>query len=903
MSKARNVFVLLAVVVGGLGGSLALMNTASAHSGHTVSIGDATHAEGTAVAPLGDPNEDTSNVSVTVTINPAPQPGETITVPYATNSGATPPAEADPSAPVTYGGGCDPGCDYPQSSGSVVFDNPLSTTETISIPVLQDRTDEVDERFNVQLGTPVRCEPSGTCSSSGAAVTDGLGVVTITDDDGTPSIVMLDTNADEDDGTLNATARMNGASERNVTVNFATANNSAVAPGDYTARTGTFAFPNSNDSFREDAQAVTIVDDTLAEGPENFFVNLSGPTNSTIADSQGVQTINDNEAPVISVSNASAEEGSPLLFRISISTPPDAIGETATVNYETVDGTAVAPGDYTSRSGSVTFQPFQTQPHTVEVPTIQDGVSENPETMILRISKPTNCCTNFDYQIVNSDGTGVIRPETPGHDFNGDGFADSAFGAPTEDVGKRANAGAINVIYGDSSGISPTTPSDQVWHLNSSGVLGSTGDQDRFGSALGFGDFNSDGFDDIAVGIPGESGKAGAVSVIYGSSTGLTSTNNQLWSQNAGANPNEVEETSEAGDAFGTSLAGGDFNGDGFDDLAVGVPGEDVGGVADAGAVNVLLGSASGLTSTNDQLWSQDPLSDTHEAGDRFGFSVAAGDLNGDGRSDLVIGVPGEDVGTVVDAGAANVVYGGSSGLTAAGDQFWNQETTEDASETGDAFGYSVAAGDINGDGFGDAVFGVPREDITTKADAGGVNVVYGSSSTGLVATGGQFFSQDTTAVEGASETNDLFGFAVAIGDFNGDARGDLSIGVPLESIGSKANAGAANVLYGSASNVSTTNNQLFSQDATGIVGKAEKNDLFGVALSVGDYNGDDRDDLLIGARSEDFGTTRKNGGMAHAIYGAAAGLSSTGNEAWHQNVANVGGGIEKGDGFGSAVL
>src|SRR5262249_47532020 len=137
-----------------------------------------------------------------------------------------------------------------------------------------------------------------------------------------------------------------------------------------------------------------------------------------------------------------------------------------------------------------------------------------------------------------------------------------------------------------------------------------------------------------------------------------------------------------------------DLNGDGQADLAVGVPGESVGTTTSAGAVNVIYGSGGGLTATGNQQWTQNSAGvlDSAEAGDSFGAALAAGDVDRDGHADLAIGVPGESVGTTAGAGALNMLYGSSGGLTSTANQLWSQDTPSilDQSEANDEFGAAM---------------------------------------------------------------------------------------------------------------------------------------------------------------------------------------------------------------------
>ena len=460
------------------------------------------------------------------------------------------------------------------------------------------------------------------------------------------------------------------------------------------------------------------------------------------------------------------------------------------------------------------------------------------------------------------------------YDFDGNGFPDLVVGAPGLQVSAVRQTGGVVILPASASGLSLR---EKVVSQSSRGLPGASETGDEFGAAVTSADFDRDGFADLAIGQPGEGGGlegVGAVTVVYGSSRGLDTTRSAGFGAPSGPS---------AFASFGTALVAGDFNRDGFPDLAVGAPLDDVDQSQDtdfhpSGTVTVMSGGARGITSTGAVVLRRQGLP-SFDVG--FGAVLAAGDLDRDGGADLVVGSRGQRfvdegfagsvsycrgaaggpagctrlVQSADYAGMTSIAVGNMSGdarpeivvgvpiaeeddpghvkilqlgagtpLTVAREQTLSQGRSGDgvpgSDEPGDSFGRSLAIGDIDRDGLADLAIGSSGEDD----DSGRVTVVHGAPNGWRV--GGNFaYDQDTAGIPGARERGDAFGWSVTLLDHNRDNRLDLTVGAAFEN----GSSGAITTLRGSGRRFALSGSRTFGLATLGYAHPADA--LFSFAL------------------------------------------------------------------------
>lgn len=478
-------------------------------------------------------------------------------------------------------------------------------------------------------------------------------------------------------------------------------------------------------------------------------------------------------------------------------------------------------------------------------------------------------------------------------DVNGDGYAEVVIG----EVGNHSDAGAVHVLHGSRTGLvvdaTGTARDDQYVTEATPGVPGTEKAEDRFGSSAGFGDFDGDGCADLAVAAIGDS----TVTVLYGSPRGLVTAGSQqlpvsgLLGSRTGPRPQGaaglvvadldddgtddlavVAHQTEVGDLTGgvvvvygdraglgrgtnraelispatpgvptgpresfgweTALTAGDFDGDGAAELAV---------QTDRGVQVLRRGPRGYAGTTQPALLSPDTRGVPGVARDwvEFGWALAAGDVDGDGRDDLAVGNPYFhcvecDTHSGEGEGAVLLLRGSTRGLTTAGSQVWTQASPGVAGSAGelDSFGHTLVIGRLDDGPTADLVVAAVRDEVGTRSGAGSVTVLLGSP-TGLTTAGlgGTRLHQDVPGLAGAAEDGDGFGTALAVAAVQSGQRDSLLVGVPQETVRGVEWAGLVHQLGTSASGPTTTGSRTLEAGTPGLQGTARLLERFGSSL------------------------------------------------------------------------
>jgi hypothetical protein len=372
-------------------------------------------------------------------------------------------------------------------------------------------------------------------------------------------------------------------------------------------------------------------------------------------------------------------------------------------------------------------------------------------------------------------------------DLEGDGVTDIAVGAPFDDD-NGTDRGAVWVLFLDSDG---QVDIHQKISDVEGGFSGDLDNDDQFGRAIApLGDLNSDGFLDIAVAAPmddDDGSNKGAVWILFLNGDGTVQSEQKISADNG-----NFEGNLDSNDQFGYALASiGDLDSDGVTDLAVGVPYDDDGGT-DRGAVWVLFLNSDGTVKSSQKISSDSgDLDNTPNDEDHFGSAVTEiGDLDGDGITEIAVGVSGSDLGGS-DRGAVWILFMNSDGTTASLTQIGQDDGAFDGTlSNNDQFGDALTnIGDINSDGTEDLAVGAPQ-----SSDSGAIWILFLTTDGDVISS--SKISEFDGNFSGDLDSDDQFGGAIALlGDLDGDKVNDLAVGACLDDDGG-TDTGAAWILF-----------------------------------------------------------------------------------------------------------
>jgi hypothetical protein len=385
------------------------------------------------------------------------------------------------------------------------------------------------------------------------------------------------------------------------------------------------------------------------------------------------------------------------------------------------------------------------------------------------------------------------------------------------------------------------------------------GGDGNFGQTLAIGDFNGDGIADLAVGAPnvihpgdpnvgsGVPETMGEAVVYLGSHTGLHPEHHlSIHGPYDGDEPYTL----------GTAIAVGDVDGDGFADLAVSIPEEDVDNV------RIYRGGPHGIIGSSFKtLDAQGPT------------AMLLADLNGDHHPELIAGP------AFLSGNGILIFHGTAHGIRAT----HPQQITDHQVGVFQLFGESMAGGDVNGDGFTDLVVGAPRDEFVPDHPSPGSIVLLTGGPHGVSAARHQKITE--RAFNPRWRNGDHFGTSLSVARITGDRFADVVVGTPDERVAGNASAGAVYLLRGSAHGIAHKHAQRFTLASHGVPGAATKNAAFGAAVFAARLTGDRHVDVAIGAPGSNI--TAHRGGLVVRLAGAAHGLTTHAAHAFADHVPN----------------
>ena len=468
-------------------------------------------------------------------------------------------------------------------------------------------------------------------------------------------------------------------------------------------------------------------------------------------------------------------------------------------------------------------------------------------------------------------------------DINNDGLADILVGARDANSGR----GLVAVVFGSSNGFAGDNE-DFDGRLTAFDLDGSNGfritsssTRDLGASVSNAGDVNNDGIDDFIIGASNTNDDRGDSYVIFGRESLEDVELNEL----DGSNGFKVDGIA-AGDFFGFDVTdAGDLNNDGIADVAISAPFTDAEGSANAGATYVIFGRDGSFPDDLD-LANLDGTNgftiNGADSGDLIGESISsAGDLNGDGIDDLLIGSRFSDPGDRNNAGTTYVLFGRDGGFTTEVDlsSLGSDGITISGISAVDASGTSVASlGDINDDGFNDIGIGAPLRDSGAE-NAGQGYVIFGQESgfdAGFLRLS-NLDGSDGFAINGIAVDDQLGTDISGVGDVNNDGFNDFAV----SAVGADNEAGTSYVVYGQDSAFESTLNVSDLNINTGfeIDGVVETNRSGESISGAGDFNGDGIDDLLVGAPQVSLSEQGRNVGQAYVLFGRIENLGDVNDD------------------------